>query len=180
MRYTTTSSQFSYFRQNDQVELEALFSEEEVHNLKTLLDETIQKNVSGRDLQRENPSLSKAIPFSSLGQIASSLFGKKRLRVAFTQYLPPFKKMTLEKISSVSELLGGCLIHLTSGNVTFISKYLEIDFSAFEEPIFLIAIASDKARYQFQENDPHTHLLKKLGYAFGDQLTDATHPLITK
>lgn len=48
-----------------------------------------------------------------------------------------------------------------------------------ENPLlYLIAYAEKNSRYVLCEKDPHTHDLKKKGYAFGDLLKDEEHPLV--
>ena len=194
MRYTITSQQLDYFRREGHIEFETLFSKEEAEKLRSLLDQSRLSLGTGRDLERGNPPLRKAMQLSRVGQAASELFAKKPIRLAFSQYVPQYRKIiALEDISSVTETYGCALINLSSdpfpdfpylpmemGDVGFYERKFPIDFTALELPVLLLAFAKDKARYQIQENDPDTHHLKKLGYGFGDRLTDATHPLIIK
>ena len=44
----------------------------------------------------------------------------------------------------------------------------------------LIVYSSKKSIYKREEQDPHTHTLKKFGYTFGDRLTQTTHPILTR
>ncbi|MDN3506930.1 MAG: hypothetical protein P0S96_06845 [Simkaniaceae bacterium] len=194
MRYTITSQQFDFLRREQHIEFEGFYSPEEIATLKSQLDEARNKNATGRDLERGNEPLYKALKFSRLGQAVAALFNKKKLKVAFTQYYPPYQTIdALEDLSSVTELVGGALINLSSepmpdfpylpmeqGDVGFYKQEFPIDFSQLELPVLLIAFATEKARYKLQEKDPHTHLLKKLGYGFGDTLAEETHPLIIK
>jgi len=179
MRYTITSSQLNHFRKEGFIDFEDLLEKEKLDTLKKLLDSEIVKNPTGRDLQRENLPLIHAMHFSRLCQIASALFRKNRLRIGFTQYQHFFENnASIEEISSLSETLGGCIIDLTSAVVSFYDSKSPIDFSKLKTSCLFIVFVSEKSRYKLQEKDPYTHLLKKLGYGFGDQLTDATHPLI--
>lgn len=180
MRYAITSSQLSYLRKEGEIELEALFSPEEVGNLRHCIELAAAKSETGRDIQREDPPLLNALHLSHLGQIASGLFAKKSLRLAFTQYGPIFHNtISIKELSSISETCGGCTIDLESGNITFYTPDHPILFPELT-PYFFLAFATDKARYKLQEKDIHTHFLKKLGYGFGDLLTVKTHPLIAK
>lgn len=176
MRYTITTSQLSYFETEGFVELEGLYTEDEMKELKSLFSLAHQVNASGRDLERENPPLTAALHLPKLGQIANQLTNVKPLRLAFTQLYPPFSVKGLHAVSSISELVVGVLLDPETGAALFLSPKAEIDLTGF----LLIGIAKATARYVLQENDPHTHLLKKLGYAFGDKLLDATHPLIAR
>jgi len=184
------------------IEFEELYSQEETTLLHSLLEKTLanlitpsdDKLLFGYDLQRETPPLLQALHFSRLAQIASPLFQQKRLRVAFTQYLPCYKtEATIQEISSFSEILGAVFINLgapanpeipylpqSQGSGCFISGELPIDFSKLNAPLLLIVFAGERARYHYQEKDPHIHKLKKLGYAFGERITVETHPLFTK
>lgn len=190
MRYNITSQQFDFFQKQGWIVFEELFSKEEASAIRSLLEDA-QTN-HRRDLERENPPLYKALKLSRLGQAAAQLFHKKRIKLAFTEFSPAFPQtISLEEISSVSELFGGCLIQLIDhplpeyphlpqqiGDVGFYAKHFPIDFSLLKTPCLLVAFASEKALYIFQENDPSTHFLKKLGYGFGDHLTNETHPII--
>lgn len=179
MRYVVTSEQFDHFHQMGFIDFEAFFRKSDIDLLTQLLDAALEKVPTGRDLQREDPTLTKALKSSKFRQIATQLFRKNRLRIGLTQYSTCFEgTASIKEISPLSETLGGCLIHLKSGGVTFYDERFPIDFSSFEKPSLFILISSDKARYQYAEKDPHTHLLKKLGYAFGDRITNDTHPLL--
>ena len=194
MRYVITSTQLNYFRKEGQIALEGLFKEEEAYLLNALLEEEQTHRPSGRDLQRENPPLKKAMQFSRLGQIASHLFRKKRIQVAFTQFPPQSSIIaSVLDISSVTEILGGALIRLSTdplpplpylpaniGDAVIYDKNFQIDFTSLSQPLLLIAFTTEKGRYRLCPNDPHTHELKKIGYGFGDLLSNETHPLIIK
>lgn len=181
MRYTITSSQLNFLRKEGHVEFEDLYTSIELVSLKAILDQAGPANDSGRDLQRNNPPLLNALHTSRIGQLAADLFGKKRLRIVFTQYGPFFEgSFPLEQISSMTETCGGCVLDLQTGLTTFYSAQFPIDFSTLRPPYFLIVFATDKARYQLRDTDPCTHQLKRLGYGFGDQIKEETHPLIVK
>lgn len=206
MKYLTTIQQQNTFKNQGYLELEALFSLEEVETLKRLLDVALASHlgisskeipftslenrfISGYELQRDHPPLNKAMKFSKLGQIVSGLFKEKCLFAAFTQYYPFLPSpSSLINIGSLTEIVGGVLIGFSPstldlcpkhpGNAVFFQSDILLPFPQWDFPLLLIAFASANARYFFQGNDPHTHFLKKLGYAFGDKLTQETHPLI--
>jgi len=46
------------------------------------------------------------------------------------------------------------------------------------QDFLLIVYTEKRALYRLEENDPHTHELKKLGYIYGEQLKNTTHPII--
>lgn len=181
MRFTITSSQLNYFRKEGQIEFEDLYTVEEALSLRAQLDQAQTVTQSERDLQRDHPPLMSALHVSRFGQLATNLFRKKRIRIAFTQYSPRYEApVAIEAISSFSETLGGCIINLQSGVTTFYQAQFPIDFPSIAFPYLLIVLASDRARYKLQETDPCTHLLKRMGYGFGDLITEETHPLIVK
>jgi len=201
MRYITSALQQDYFKNEEFIEFEAFLNHEEAEKLKTLLDAALAKIptkspskhlLEGRDLFREDPALHQATHLSRWGHIAASLFDKKRLKLAYAQYFPCFAKTaSLEEISSFTGICGGGLLNLSKtvsselsiipkafGSATFFKPTLQIAFSELNFPLLLFAFADERARYKYQESDPHTHLLKKMGYAFGDRLTIETHPFI--
>ncbi len=70
----------------------------------------------------------------------------------------------------------------TAGNGVFIAPERGIDFQTLRKrpgQQFLLIVYTEKTTlYTMQEEDPHTHELKKLGYVFGDRLNDRLHPPI--
>lgn len=181
MRYTISSTHLNFFRKEGQISLEDLYSSDEIATLKALLDQARSVSGASRDLQRDNPPLLSSLHTPRLGQLGSGLFGKKRLRIAFTQYGAVVNGVVpIEQITSMTETCGGCIIDLQTGVTTFYNALFPIDFPALQDPYLLVVFATDKARYRVQETDPHTHQLKRLGYGSGDQITEETHPLIAK
>lgn len=178
MRYSITSEQLDHLRKEGVLEFAGIYSEEKIAVLRDLLNKAVSE--TGRDLQRENPPLLKTLHPSMLGQVASQLYLKKRIKIAFTQLLPCYSEpMSLSEITSVTEVFGGALIDLETGDAHFYMPETMIDFSN-EDGKLLIAFSTDKAQYVIQKNDPQNHSLKKLGYAAGDRLSDQTHPVIHK
>lgn len=178
MRYSITSAQLSHLQKEGELPFEGLYSEAKVESLRKLVEEAPQEG--GRDIHRENPPLLSALHTSMLGQVASQLFGKKQIKIAFTQRLPFYEDAaSLEEVSSITEVLGGALIDLETGNILFVMPQTLLDLPNLEKKL-LIAFSTEKARYSIQELDPISHWLKHLGYASGDRLSDQTHPLIHK
>lgn len=69
-----------------------------------------------------------------------------------------------------------------AGNGVFFSPEAPIDFSDLRNrPGFtylMIVYTKGVSVYRKQEEDPHTHDLRSLGYNFGDRLSDRYHPLV--
>ncbi len=116
--------------------------------------------------------------------------------------------ITLQEVSSIKNILCGVVIHLSCcdreesplslsieedvdtlcpmpkkpGSGIFFSSDTPLNFKRlFELPAqnyLLIAYAGERALYEHEENDPHKHYLKKLGYVFNDKLTSLTHPIV--
>ena len=70
----------------------------------------------------------------------------------------------------------------TAGNGVFIAPERGIDFPTLRhrpgQQFLLIVYTEKTALYTMQEDDPHVHEPKKLGYVFGDRLNDRLHPII--
>lgn len=176
MRYTIANQQFHFFKNQSYITFESLFTPEELAELRTLLASAKMP----RDPQKQLPVLFKALHLSRFGEIAQELYKKKRILLAYTHYNPDYPLSTLESISSMTEIFGGAILQLNTGDTTFYTSTLPIDFPTLEKPSLLLVFCSDQGRYKFQENDPFTYLLKKEGLAYGDQITAETHPLIAK
>ncbi|MEI8366453.1 MAG: hypothetical protein WCF65_08570 [Parachlamydiaceae bacterium] len=79
--------------------------------------------------------------------------------------------------SSVSELFS-----LTPGSAIFFPPDWPLplhDLTQRRGAMYLMVVyVQAKAVYLRQENDPHVHALKSLGYQFGDRLTDLLNPIV--
>ena len=198
MRYIINNGHAEYIQKNGLIAFEDLYNPEEVTLLNTLLQNTQLRHspadnplLLGYDLHRDDPSLLKAMHFARLIQIASPLFQKKRLRIAFTQYPPSYKTgQTVRDISSFSDMPGALIVNLYAkpnedapylpqsiGSGSFIKPDLALDLTLLDEGYLLIVFAGDRSLYIKQEIDPNQHQLKKLGYSYGDRITHDTHPL---
>lgn len=197
MRYILASIHIDLFRKEKQVELEAVFSPEEADALKTELDRALlakepthKKFLAGYELHRGVPSLKPLLHFSRWGQLGAILFNHHPLRIAFLQYVLDYPApVSIEEISSVTEICGAAILSLTSeavpflpqqkGSAIFYDRHCPLPTPA-QGPYLLLAFTTDKARYRFCATDPHAHFLKNLGYSTGDRLTVETHPYIIR
>ncbi len=105
MKFAVDSYHFDHFNKHGFIELEGLFKEGQLFELKQLIREALAKrakisiqNISQanpealflncRDFWRENDSLRKIILNTNLGHIAAELTNQRPLRIGFDLYLP--------------------------------------------------------------------------------------------
>lgn len=71
---------------------------------------------------------------------------------------------------------------LKAGNAVFIAPDKVIDFRKLQSQLsnnyLLVVYTSPATLYVLREEDSHTHALKRLGYVFGDKLSDKLNPII--
>lgn len=69
-----------------------------------------------------------------------------------------------------------------AGNGVFFKPEIPMDLQylthATKSRYLLIAFVDSRTVYVLNDRDPNTHELKRLGYVFGDRLTDSLHPLL--
>jgi len=72
----------------------------------------------------------------------------------------------------------------TPGSGVFFKADIPLDFQFLTQVsggrYLMIAYADRRTVYILNEKDPHTHLLKRQGYVFGDLLSDSLNPLICR
>lgn len=160
-----------------------------------------------RDLFREDSYLAKIAKRRAFAEILHELTKTSPVRLAF-DYLfytnekkNPFfgKKMPLQEFFSVQNLCGFLLLRLSFskqprededpipkkiGNGFFFAPHAEVDLSPLftlpSQMFYLIGYAKAKSIYISNDQDPHKNYLKKLGYSFGDLLSDKHHPIVYK
>lgn len=159
----------------------------------------------GRDLRKTNKSIEKIALHKKCGKIASSLFKAKKLRIAYDQAfvttsIPGYifqEPFSLQQISCFQPLVGGVILRLSEsavpnaptdllpkkvGSGLFFSATLPFPWSSLSQEIhqsfLLIAYGSHRLLYILEKKDRHTHLLKKMGYGFGDAVNNESNPII--
>lgn len=223
MPFTTTLEHRDFFGKNHFIELEELFTKEQVDALNLELDETLNKRVKARkellaqtksnaffvdgyDLWRDNAAIQKMTQKLSIASVVSEIFEACPLRIAFDLLLekehsnaPLFsKELPLSESSCMQPLTGALFLQLTDcdglpgsfplptkkGNVLLIGPQLVIPwpelFAMPELRLLMIAFGGQNTLYRAEIKDPHSPSLKKLGYVFGDRLSDALHPLLIR
>lgn len=222
MKFELSDSFHQFFNRHGLIEFEDTLSSEDLNLLATKLQSQlvhslegkpleISSNVelwkAGRDLWIQDPTIQKILTKSQIGAIASFLFKKRPLRLAYTQTLlnqasdmPLTQSFTLDDISSMTPILGGALLcfHSTTidkeeglipdltkqrtGRIIFFSANKPIDFpSLFAQKglhCLLLCFAPAKVRYKLQPLDVNTHILKKSGYVFGDLIKEKEAPYL--
>lgn len=190
-------------RQHLAQEIEAVVSERRKRALPALPSQEC------RDLSRESVSIRKALYATALAEIARELAGPRVLRFAYDQlYVSPTDPLpargntryTLAEASCVSRLAGaflfclegeynglreeGDLFPCKAGNATFFSPHVPWHAQAYmmrpQQKFLLLAYAEDRSQYILQPRDVHTHALKRLGYVFGDRLSEKWHPTLVR
>ena len=83
---------------------------------------------------------------------------------------------------SVVEKIDGTFLSDTPGNIIFFSPEWHLPFNEIiNRPGYqylMIVYVKPKSVYTRQDNDPHVHEFKQLGYQFGDKLTDILNPIV--
>lgn len=222
MKFELLDSFHQFFNRHGLIEFEETFSSEDLEQLSLKLQSQLVRSLegkpleissnvelwkAGRDLWLQDPTIQKILTKSQIGAIASFLFKKRPLRLAYTQTLlnqssdiPLNQSFTLNDISSMTPILGGAFLcfHSSSthedegllpdltkqrtGRIIFFSATQPIDFpSLFAQKglhCLLLGFAPAKLRYKLQPLDVNTHILKKSGYVFGDYIKEKEAPYL--
>jgi hypothetical protein len=152
----------------------------------------------GRDVWRK---YSKLTCKRGLAEIAASLFHQKTVRLAYDQILktteqtgsPLMHNLSLQQASCFQPILGGVIVRISHdpspppmtpikvGSGLFLHPDLPLPWTSFfqnpNQTLLLIVYAPEKTLYILNKDDPHTHELKREGYAFGDRIQN---PIIFK
>ena len=163
-RYSLLSEHISFFTKHGAIDFEELITEAEADCLK--------KGASTYNLWQQSEECKKIIAEKRLGKIAGELTSSKTIILAFDQKLEP-GHYSLQTMSCLRPLVCGLLLNLVSRKGSFVA-----DAFFLKEPALLIAYGGERTLYTLNPSDPHTHLLKKQGYVFGDVVNSSTHPVV--
>lgn len=161
---------------------------------------------AGRDLWRSNHSLKKILLHKNLASVGAALIEQQPLRYGYDQLFPASPQtfdvgqpLTLEEMSCIQGVLCGAMLcvqqpqdepatepsalfSLTPGNAVYFSPAFPIPFQDLVHRAgyiyLMIVYVKESAVYQSQDKDPHVHDLKRLGYYFGDRLSNHLNPLV--
>ncbi len=155
MKFTIVAEQKTFLSRKGYLELEPLFSEEELTAASVATDAALKKEIKnpkeyfvdkrpdelfllGRDLWRKEAAIEKLALNKPLARIAGALFDEKTVRIGYTQAFrtqkttgkSPLKTpTTLQKVSCIQGVVCGLVIRLTDGPVAkaadFFSPYPE-------------------------------------------------------
>lgn len=180
MKYALAKEHREFFAKNHYIEFEGLLTIEEITSLQRKIAQLLPKKQ--RDLWREDVDLQKIVLNRKLAEVASDLFKQSELRIAFDQYQKESSPLSLQQRSSLHPLVAALAIPLDElfGTVIYFSPTTPEQLSFFSRPLLLIAYCTNKTQYTLVKEDPYTHALKVLGYAFGDPINSSTHPLLLK
>lgn len=163
MRLHITAQQLIYFQQNGEIFFENFPFE-------------ISTPEKGRDLWRRNPEIKKLIT-TKVGPIVLELSGKAQLRLACDQWIEaPLPNGMIQEMFCFQGLAAVCILEQNTLRILHPSHLN----SKIQTPCYLVAFAQESARLIANPKDPFAAETRNLGYVYGDKLTHALHPLITR
>jgi hypothetical protein len=202
MRFAMTSQQMAFFSQNGYIEVAGLpFDPTETFAAVRAAKDT---QPFGRDLWRKSDTLQRLL----LRKLAPAVFQitGKSTRLGLDQWVPaytPDKRAAVKELFCVQGLvlcalfvgsevappqrraaaLGISPLPLHPSHVLFVKPNILLDWPLLQKAaadLYLAAYSyANQSVYAHHAQDPATHALKDLGYAFGDTLKDPHHPLLT-
>lgn len=192
MRYSFASEHLHFFKKEHYICFSDLLSPEQITLLKKPLKglyaipTPFERYLAGRDLFRHDRDLKSIILRTKWAEMATTLFKQPSLRLAYTQYIcgkPPLEdSLPLKSVSAFTRLSGALVLNLLTGEVAFLSEECPLSKTGWltsDAELLCVAYMHPEARYILVPDDPCTHVLKKLGYGFGDTLENDTHPLLS-
>lgn len=203
MRTLITAQQTIFYTQNGYIELAGI--PVDAPSFFQEIEKVLQKRKGttyeqGRDLWRDS-SLLKTHLTKTLKPTVCSLYHKP-LRLALDQWIPKgttlpksaFKDLfciqgfalgflfAKDQAETSNQSLGISPFPKEKGNFLFLKPTVLVDWPLLKEPgatdLYFVAYAMDASVFIHNPNDPSTHLLKSLGYNFGDRLRSDSHPYL--
>lgn len=207
MKLTASNEQIRHFRREGSIELDGLFSDQDLTLIKEKIRWLEDPFLLGYGLHQSYPELKTIFLNRRYAEVAAALLESECLRFAYDQLCPSAKEAsdlyaqflqsekTLEERSSIQGMLGAFFVALEdrkvgeegllpslAGNALFVSA--DGPFPALDkEPnqsFMMLAYCKENSRYRFNASDPFTHFWKKSGYGFGDALKSPCHPVLFK
>jgi len=136
------------------------------------------------------------IGYDQLFPESKPLFDPYATKENYSNYV--HRQRSLHEVSCIRDIACGLLLCLsgpeqmksetksifsiTPGNGVYFNPELSVDFKEIEEygnyRYLLIVYGQQSSVYALNQDDPHTHALKHLGYTFGDKLNDKINPIV--
>jgi len=203
MRYTVTTDQKTFFEQRGFIEFDGLVTEQQLAVLQRCAA-GLDNSRRDPEIKKIVYSLLFASIAVDLAKQAKLRFGYDLLYELPLQRSIP---MSLQQMSCIRPLACALMICLEGenegegegaeksrinesfvpfphkpGNAVFFSPQAMWDMPTLQkcspQKCLLIAYASPRSMYVYNEDDEYTHALKRLGLGFGDRLTEEHHPLL--
>jgi len=185
MRYLVDPQERHIYLEKGSTTFQGFLSESELVLLRSTIDSAqIKTYQAGRNMWKRFAPFRNLALSRQKASIISGLTGTSPITLAFDQLCLPgshplIPGSTLDTYSSIQWMLGCMIYDLTTGDLTVYSPVAALPLDTlFASPHLLIAYATTRPLYRQTPTDPHTHDLKKEGYAYGDHLSLATHPQI--
>jgi hypothetical protein len=202
MKYVITKDQRFFFEKNHYIEFEGLIKPKDLE----VLQKKAARGEIKRDLSRHDKEVEKILHSLSFAWIAAELSSSSYLRFGFDLLLasedPLFSCLSEESsIQGLKCCMMLCLEGTRSdakavdgegidpfpsepGSAVFFLPSTPCNPKSSllhkEQKFLLFTWAQEQALYVFEPKDPWTHVLKKEGYVFGEQLKEKTHPVILR
>jgi len=159
----------------------------------------VEQYKEGYDLWRNNDTVRTMTRNKLIGNIMLDLLKERELFLAYDMIInncapQSNETVSLQDISSIDGMAGAAIICIREdrgdlptpnwlpkkiGDVTFIKDDYELEENLQHDGrYFLLGYARKPLIYHYNEKNAHNHALQKMGYDFGDVLSEATHPRI--
>ena len=189
MGFGLVGDHHKFFKERGWIEFQDLVPTEKLAAVQRGKGSTEALFIGGHDLWRRHDAVAKLVCRKELSETASSLFETKPLRLAYDQFLPADRGApiyclplcapgaTLTNTSSLQGVVGGLLLRFSDGAGIFLGPHAMAPLDTAQDYL-LIVYAQRTTLYWPEPADPHAHGLKRLGYVFGDRLSDEFHPIL--
>lgn len=176
MNFALTAQQLVHFREHGSIRFSQFPLDFSI--LTQAINEALNKG-SDRDLWRKSPYLQKVI-LRTLAPLILELTGSKGLRIACDQWFAaaPPPEGRIQDLFSFQGLAAVAILQASHAQVEIVQPSSLASYIAADS--YAIVYAKEHAQFIDNPRDLNAPLLKKMGYAYGDFLTNDHHPLVYK